>query len=83
VDGRKSLEGEDLSGLSVGAKCVSEGRNGFYLWLGWDGMMGLMELGLMNEEEGLRWEWERMDGMECLGWRLLRLLALQTQSSWS
>jgi hypothetical protein len=74
VDGRKSLEGEDLSGLSVGAKCVSEGRNWVLSLVGmewdgmeWDGMMGLMELGLMKEEEDdLRWE-SGMARMKCWG----------------
>ena len=48
MDGRKSLEGEDLSGLSVGAKCVSEGRNWVLSLVGmeWDGM----------EWDGMEWD---------------------------
>jgi hypothetical protein len=58
VDGRKSLEGEVLGGLSVGAKCVSEGRNWVLSW-GWDRMMGwddgTDEGG--GFEMGREWEW--------------------------
>jgi hypothetical protein len=56
VDGRKSLEGEDLSGLSVGAKCVSEGRNWVLSLVGmeWDGM----------EWDGMEWDGMGWDGME-------------------
>jgi hypothetical protein len=79
VDGRKSLEGEDLSGLSVGAKCVSEGRNWVFIF-DWDGMRwddGIDGVGI-NEGGGRRFEMGKWNGKdEMLG----VVLALTARSS--
>jgi hypothetical protein len=80
----KVLRERILVGCRLGRSAFLRVGIGFCIWWGWDDGIDEKEgLEDLRWKGGGEWEWYRWNGMECWGWCLLRLLALQTQSSLS